>query len=110
MGNRFEHLKSKPIDTTKPKEEFIEGAGNIKNNIKRASKSLSKKKVLLSLSGKMNRVTDCDKKAVLLHLKKDVSYDIEKYCHGNKQGIINYLLRKGLDELIEKGELTLVME
>lgn len=47
---------------------------------------------------------------MLLYLKKDITSDIEHYCHGNKQGIMNYLIRKGLDELIKINKLQMVMD
>lgn len=109
MSNRFEHLKKKPTGQGQNLEEFIGGANEI-GGAKLAQKSVSKKDILLSISGRMDREMACDKKPVLLHFKKDISRDINKYCHGNKQAIVNYLVRKGLDNLIERGELILVME
>lgn len=109
MNNRFEHLKKKAVTQNQNVDEFISGANEI-GGAKLAKKPVSKKDVLLSISGRMDRGIECDKKPVLLHLKKDISRDINKYCHGNKQAMINYLVRKGLDQLIEKGELILVME
>jgi hypothetical protein len=109
MNNRFEHLKKKTVTQDKNVDEFINGANEL-GRAKLAKKPVSKQDVLLSISGRMDRGLECDNKPVLLHLKKDISKDIDRYCHGNKQAIINYLVRKGLDQLIEKGELVLVME
>jgi hypothetical protein len=107
MSNRFEHLKNKP-KAESSMLDFIDSA-NKDVNTRIANKQVSTKQILLSISGKMDREKEC-MKPVLLHLKRDISVDIEKYCHGNKQAILNYLIRKGLDSLIEKGELELVTE
>ena len=108
MTNRFEHLK-KTNKEHNDVNKFIEKADDL-GTAKLAKKSVSKENIILSIAGKMDREQECDKKPILLHLKKDISNDIDKYCHGNKQAIINYLVRKGLDELIKHGELILVTE
>jgi len=108
MSNRFEHLKKKNIPQ-QGVDEFISAANKIEGS-KLAKKNISKKDILLSISGRMDRSLECDKKTILLHLKKELSRDIDKYCHGNKQAILNYLIQKGLDQLVKNGELILVME
>jgi len=103
------HQNRKKIEEHKTIDDFIESANTITKS-KKAVKKPSQDDILLSFSGRIDRENDCEKKPVLLYLKKDVALDIEGYCHGNKQGIINYLLRKGLDELIKNNKLQLVME
>lgn len=104
------HFKNRN-NSNRPKsvDEFIESANTIIHS-KEAEKKPSAEEILLSFSGRIDRGNDCEKKAVLLYLKKDVASDIKQYCHGNQQGILNYLLRKGLDELIKTNKLQLVME
>jgi len=102
MSNRFSHLKNKEKDAGK----FIEGANEEKRS-QTARPKKDQKDILLSISSRMNRDEEC-KKPVLLHLKKDVVADIEKHCHGNKQAILNYLLRRGLDAIIKDSELILL--
>lgn len=97
--NRFNHIrKTAPIS----REEFIDGA----NDDQQAKKTrrASKANVLLVGSGKISNREIYGKPAILLNLKKDIQYDLEKYCSGNKQITINYLLRRGLDELINAGK------
>lgn len=101
--NRNKTIQHKTVD------DFIEGANKIIHS-KEAEKKPSQEDILLSFSGRIDRENECEKKAVLLYLKKDVASDIKHYCHGNQQGIFNYLLRKGLDELIKINKLQLVME
>jgi hypothetical protein len=101
--NRNKSNKPKSLD------DFIEDANNIIKS-REAIKKPSQEDILLSFSGRIDRENECEKKPVLLYLKKDIVSDIEHYCHGNKQGIMNYLLRKGLDELIKNNKLQLVME
>ena len=98
--------KNKPFKSV---DEFIEDANNI-NVSKEAVRKPSQEDILLTFAGKIDRENECEKKPVLLYLKKDIASDIAQYCHGNKQGIMNYLLRKGLDELIKNNKLQLIME
>jgi hypothetical protein len=86
-------------------EEFIEGA-NKENVAHIARKRPSKKNLLLSISGRENMSKY--EKPILVYIKRDIKEDIEKYCAGSNQSIINYLLRKGLDNLIREG--TLIVE
>jgi hypothetical protein len=108
MAGRFDHLKKKTINTELSKDEFIQDAES-EHHIPQAKLKISKKDILLSVSGRMNREKNCGKPN-LIYLKKDLERDITKYCHGNKGLIINYLLRKGLDQLVKDGELILHME
>lgn len=100
--------RGKP-NTPKSIDDFIESANAI-TKAKEAVKKPSQEDILLSFSGRIDRENDCEKKPVLLYLKKDVALDIESFCHGNKQGIMNYLIRRGLDELIKENKLQLIME
>ncbi len=103
------HRKRKDNELPKSVDDFIESANTITKSME-AVKKASPDNILLSFAGRIDRENDCEKKPVLLYLKKDVMSDIESYCHGNKQGIMNYLLRKGLDELIKNKKLQMVME
>lgn len=107
LGSHHRNRNAKTIP--KSMDDFIESA-NIITKSREAVKKTSADNILLSFAGRIDRENDCEKKPVLLYLKKDVVLDIENYCHGNKQGIMNYLLRKGLDELIKNGKLQIVME
>lgn len=73
------------------------------------SHEAQRKNVLLTVAGKMNRERDCSKPS-LIYFKNDVKGDMEKYCNGNKNLVINYLLRKGLDALIAEGEMVVHIE
>lgn len=103
------HKNRTNVNNPKSLDDFIEDANRI-INAREAVKKPSQEDILLSFSGRIDRENQCGKKPVLLYLKKDIASDIEHYCHGNKQGIMNYLLRKGLDELIKNNKLQLVME
>ena len=101
--NRDKKERPKSVD------DFIEDA-NVITQSKEAVKKISPDNILLSFAGRIDRENECEKKPVLFYLKKDVALDIENYCNGNKQGIMNYLLRKGLDELIKVNKLQMVMD
>lgn len=101
MG-RYDHIKRKPSSTTV--DEFIEGAG--KDATAKTAKKIHKNKdVLLSITGRAN--LEEYEKAGLIYVRKDIQADILKYCHGSKQAIINYLLRRGLDDLIKEGKTVI---
>lgn len=103
------HKNRSKIERTRSVDEFIEDANLIIKSTE-AVKKISPDNILLSFAGRIDRENQCEKKPILLYLKKDVMLDIENYCHGNKQGIMNYLLRKGLDELIKTNKLQMVMD
>jgi hypothetical protein len=103
------HRERDKKKTPKSIDEFIENANEIPYSIEAVRKP-SADDILLSFAGRIDRENECEKKPVLLYLKKDIALDIELYCHGNKQGIMNYLLRRGLNELIKTKKLELVME
>jgi len=107
MINRFSHLKKKRNNSL-PVEDFI-GNASKSSYARIANKQKLKKSVLLSIAGKMDRELECVK-PIQLYLKKDVSADLKKFCHGNNQAILNYIIRKGLDQLIAENELVLVIE
>lgn len=86
-------------------EEFIEGA-NKETTAKKARKRPSKEKLLLIIAGRASM--ESYGKPSLIYIRKDIQEDIDKYCSGSKQSIVNYLLRRGLDDLIKQG--TLVVE
>lgn len=95
---RFSHLKRKKHLTV---DEFAAEANNTK--AWEPKSKLIKDKILLFIAGRMNRMEDCTK-PFLLHLRKDIKNDIERYCLGNMNALLNYLVRRGLDDIIEKGE------
>jgi hypothetical protein len=95
-ADRFSYLKKKKSFSTP--EEF---ASALKKN-ERKTKKL-KEKLLLSISGKMKRTEDCSH-SYQIFLRNDIKNDIDRYCLGSMQGIVNYLIRRGLDEIIAKGE------
>jgi hypothetical protein len=84
-------------------EEFIEGAKK-ETTAQIARKRPSKEKILLSIAGRASM--ESYGKPNLVYIKKDIQNDIDKYCSGSKQSIVNYLLRRGLDELIKNGVLV----
>lgn len=86
-------------------DEFIEGA-NKETTAKKARKRPSKESLLLSIAGRSSM--DNYGKPSLLYIRKDIQEDIDKHCSGSKQSIINYLLRRGLDDLIKQN--TLIVE
>ncbi len=83
-------------------EEFIEGA-NKETTAKKARKRPSRENILLSIAGRASM--ESYGKPSLIYIRKDIQEDIDKYCSGSKQSIINYLLRRGLDDLIKEGVL-----
>jgi hypothetical protein len=94
-------------DKRKPStlEEFIEGA-NKETTAKKARRRPSKENLLLIIAGRASM--DSYGKPSLLYIRKDIQEDIDKYCSGSKQSTVNYLLRRGLDDLIKQD--TLVVE
>lgn len=103
------HLKNRKMNTPISINDFIEGGESLKESKEAVPKPVEQD-ILLSFSGRIDREKECDKKGFLLYLKKDSAYDIDKYCHGSKQGILNYLIRRGLDELIKDNKVKLIME
>lgn len=99
MANRFAHVKRRSSPGSL--DEFIESAGK-DENAKIVKKRSNSSAVLLSITGRAS--LDEYEKAGLVYIRKDIQADIEKYCRGSKQAIINYLLRKGLDHLIKDGK------
>jgi hypothetical protein len=108
MNNRFDHLKKNRLSTDMSREEFIENAEK-EDKFVQAKLKPSKKDILLSVSGRINREKNCGKPN-LIYIKKELESEIKKYCHGNKTLIINFLLKKGLNALIEENRLILHME
>lgn len=94
--SRFEHLKSKK----KSLNDFIEGANN--SSTRKARKRIGSHNVLLSVTGRI-KMEDYEKPD-LIYMRKDIKADIDKYCAGTRQAVVNYLLRCALDTLIESGE------
>lgn len=83
-------------------EEFIEGA-NKETTAKKARRRPSRDNLLLSIAGRASM--ESYGKPSLIYIRKDIQEDIDKHCSGSKQSIINYLLRRGLDDLIKDGVL-----
>lgn len=104
MSNRFEHLKKKKFSGNLSRDNFIDNAENLKaNDLKPKEEAL-----LLITSGKMN-INECGKKT-LIYLKNDIEKDIGRYCIGSKVSVVNFLIRKGLDSLLEKKERIVFYE
>lgn len=106
MTNQFAHLKN--TKNSKNVDDFIDGATK-ERAAKKAKKNIKKEDILLSISGRIDREQEHGK-LTLIYVKDDISNDINKHCHGNKQSIYNYLMRRGLDELIEDDEFILATE
>lgn len=87
-------------------EEFIEGA-NLETTARKARKRPSSKNLLLIING-LNK-NNTRNKATFIRLKNDIKADIRKYCAGTNQNIINYLIRRALDDLIKEG-MVIVQE
>lgn len=82
-------------------EEFIDGAKD--NKARRAKRKHRVNEILLVVSGRKSDRSEYAKN-LNVWLNPDVLADMEKHCVGNRQGVINYLLRRGLDQLIEANE------
>lgn len=118
-SNRFEHLKNKKKDANLPtKEEFIAEPlkeysdileRNDQNKEKNQNEEIDSSAILLAVSGRINRERDCGK-GRLIYIRSDVERDIKKYCRGNKTLLINFLLRKGLDQLISDNKQLIYCE
>jgi hypothetical protein len=85
-------------------EEFIEGA-NKETTARKSRKRPSKENLLLVITGR----TSMDEygKPSLIYLKKNMQELIDKHCSGSRQAIINYLIQRGLNDLIEKKSLVI---
>jgi hypothetical protein len=97
--SRYDHLKNRK--PSRSVDEFIEGA-NKDSNAKKARKRVNKQNILLSVTGRISM--DDYGKPDLIYIRRDIKSDIDKYCAGTKQSILNYLLRRALDDLIQIGE------
>ncbi len=82
-------------------DDFLDGAQ--KNRGAKTARR-NRKHLLLCVPCKRESRTN---NRVLLYVNEDVYEDLDKYCSGNKQGVINYLLRRALDDLIEKQEIII---
>jgi len=113
--NRFAHLKNNKSENSLPtKEEFIAAPLKEYDDILDKKETTDNEKanqdtILLAVSGRINREKDCGK-GRLIYIRSDVERDIKKYCRGNKTLIINYLLRRGIEILIEKNECIIHCE
>lgn len=101
MG-RFDHLKKDNKMPIASLGDFIEGA-NKEQPKKAARKRPSKQKILLSIAGRAPNRDDYAS-PTLLYVRKDLQDSIDQCCSGTRQAILNYLLKRGLDDLIAKGE------
>lgn len=57
-------------------------------------------KVILTVKGYMKRSRDCEK-PYPFYIEKTLLKDINIYCRGTKQSVINELIRIGLEKLKE---------
>lgn len=81
-------------------EKFIEG-GKEDKKIKRARRRTSYENILLSVIGKIENRESSSR--VLLYISPDLENEMIKHCTGTKQGILTYLIQRGLDELKKDG-------
>ncbi len=81
------------------KDDFINEANRVTHRVSR--KNPSKKDILLMITGQKSKEIKSVQK--LIYLKEELFPDIERYCAGSFTGIINYLIRRGLDEVIKSG-------
>jgi|GEM_PF-3606367 len=99
MG-RFDHIKPKKLPLTA--EEFAAEADASSHLVAKRAKP-ERVKPLLTVVGKMQRNKDCGRPHQI-YLRTDIQDDIARYCIGNMQGIINYLIRTGLTKLIQEDQ------
>lgn len=84
-------------------EEFFEGTIYTPESAP-IKASLPRESILLAIPG---RGKNQDTKKVLLNLKLDLFADIKKHCTGHMNGIINYLIKTGIDTLKKDGKLVI---
>jgi hypothetical protein len=102
MTNKFSFITDlKKRNKDDFRDAFIEAA-EIPEKSTVAKKRIKKENILLVISGRAQ--LDEYAKPTYLYLRNDILEDIKKHCTGTKQSIINYLLRRGLDSLIESNE------
>lgn len=102
--SKFEHL-NKRLSEAMTRDEFISAADDL-DNAKPARKRIERENILLSVTGKSSERVS--KKRILLHLQKDLQFEIEKHCVGNQNGILNYLIKQGIEALKAKNELIMI--
>jgi hypothetical protein len=99
--NKFEHLKSK----NRTVDDFIEGAQ--KDSITQNKNKNRNKKVLLAVTGRAKREKYL-KSPQQIYLKKSIVEEIDEYCNGSIQSVVNYLIYRGLQAIKEKGEIVII--
>ncbi len=62
-------------------------------------------KKLLIVAGQANRKNFSNPTSI--PFRKDVYEDMEKFCSGSQIGVVNILLRRALDTLIEDGKVII---
>lgn len=85
-------------------DKFIDGA-NEDENSKVARKRVSVEHILLSATGKVENRETYSK--VLLYILPELEDDMAKYCSGTKQAILTYLVKRGLQELINDNKVVI---
>jgi hypothetical protein len=87
------------MTNNKSRDDFIDEPNKVISM--RSRKNPSKKNVLLTIAGQKSKEIKASRK--IMYFKEDIFDDIEQYCLGSFSGVINYLVRKGLDELVRNG-------
>ena len=64
-------------------------------------KNPSKKDILLMVTGQKSKDVKSVRK--IMYFKEDIFPDIDRYCAGSFSAVVNYLIRRGLDEVIKDG-------
>lgn len=88
------------MSNNKSIDDFIDEPNKVTHRISR--KNPSKKDILLMITGKKSNDIRSIRK--VMYFKEDIFNDIERYCSGHFTAIVNYLIKRGLDDVIKKGE------
>jgi len=81
------------------RDDFIDEPNKVISRISR--KNPSKKNILLMITGRKSEDVKSIRK--IMYFKEDIVSDIEKYCSGSFTVLANYLIRRGLDDVIKSG-------
>jgi hypothetical protein len=81
------------------KDDFINEPNRVTHRVSR--KNPSRKDILLMITGKKSNEIRSIRK--VMYFKEEIFNDIEKYCSGSFTPIVNYLIRRGLDDVIKQG-------
>ena len=85
------------MTNNKSKEDFIDEPNKVTYRTSR--KNPSKKDILLMITGQKSKDIKSIRK--IMYFREDIFNDIERYCSGSFSGTVNYLIRRGLNDLIK---------